>query len=283
MANVAAFGFTLYLTLHGRARGAKGLDGADKPRKGALGFIQDSFYGVEISPTWFGLDLKLFSYKPSLIGLGLLNLSFAAVQYETYGFISTRMWVYQAFYFAYLVNYFQFEYGMIYTWDLIAERFGWMLVWGDYVLVPFFYSIPGWYLVHDQEPISPLQIAGLTALYIVGFILFRGTNEQKHQFKDDPKKTIWGKVPEAIEGRLLISGFWGVGRKLNYTGELCMYYAWSLTTGFHSFIPYLLPLWLTLFFPHRAWRDEARCKEKYGPLWDAYCRRAKFRMIPFIY
>ena len=35
--------------------------------------------------------------------------------------------------------------------DVIAERFGWMLIWGDYVLVPFFYSLPGWFLVRNEE------------------------------------------------------------------------------------------------------------------------------------
>lgn len=276
VANVAAFSFSIYLAMRGRRREGKG-------RPGLLGFIVDCFYGVELNPTLGGVDLKMFSYRPSLMGLGLLNLSFAAAQYQELGHLTTRMMVYQVFYFAYLFNYFQFEYGMIFTWDIIAERFGWMLVWGDYVLVPFFYSIPGWYLLHDQDPMPLWQVAALSLLYVTGFILFRGSNEQKHQFKVDPHKPIWGRPPESIAGRLLISGFWGVGRKLNYTGELTMYAAWSLTTGFGSVIPYLLPLWLVALFSHRAWRDDQRCRAKYGPLWDAYCKKARFRMIPYLY
>jgi Delta14-sterol reductase len=276
VANVAAFSFSIYLTVRGRAREGKG-------RPGAFGFIVDCFYGTELNPTMGGVDLKMFSYRPSLIGLGLLNVSFAAAQYQELGYVTTRMWVYQVFYLAYLVNYFQFEYGMIYTWDIIAEKFGWMLVWGDYVLVPFFYSIPGWYLLHDTDPMPTWQVVALAALYVVGFVLFRGSNEQKHQFKADPERPIWGKRPEALGGKLLVSGFWGIGRKLNYTGELSMYIAWSLTTGLGSVVPYLLPLWLVILFSHRAWRDDQRCRAKYGPLWDAYCKRATFRMIPFLY
>jgi delta14-sterol reductase len=149
--------------------------------------------------------------------------------------------------------------------------------------VPFFYSVPGFYLIDALDPLEPWQIAGLVVLYAVGIVLFRGSNEQKHSYRSDPTAKIWGKPPETLGGKLLVSGFWGVGRKLNYTGELCMYYAWTLTTGFRSVVPYLLPLWLTVFFPHRAWRDEQRCHEKYGDLWDQYKRRAKFRMIPFIF
>jgi delta14-sterol reductase len=113
--------------------------------------------------------------------------------------------------------------------------------------------------------------------------LFRGANQQKHRFKQDPRARIWGKPAETVGGKLLVSGFWGVGRKLNYTGELLMYYAWTLPCGFASIVPYLVPLWLTVFFPHRAWRDEQRCRAKYGAMWRDYCRRAKFKMIPFIY
>jgi len=50
-----------------------------------------------------------------------------------------------------------------------------------------------------------------------------------------------------------------------------------------SVVPYLLPLWLMVLFPHRAWRDDQRCRAKYGEQWEAYCRRARFRMIPFLY
>jgi delta14-sterol reductase len=276
VANVAAFSASIWLTVRGRR-----ITGEARP--GIVGFVVDCFYGVELNPKLAGVDLKLFSYRPSLMGLGLLNVSFAAAQYQELGHLTTRMWVYQVFYLAYLFNYFQFEHGMIFTWDIIAERFGWMLVWGDYVLVPFFYSVPAWYLVNDRSDMPAWQIAALAALYVIGFVLFRGSNEQKHQFKADPQKPIWGRTPEALGGKLLVSGFWGIGRKLNYTGELCMYFAWSLTTGFQSVVPYLLPLWLMVLFPHRAWRDDQRCRAKYGALWDEYCRRARFRMIPFLY
>ncbi len=273
--NLFAFSFTLYLVLTGRRK----LGG----RPGVGGFISDSFYGVEINPNLFGVDLKMFSYRPSLIGLGLLNVSFAFAQYEAHGLITTRMWLFQIFYFIYLTNYFQFEYGMLYTWDIIAEKFGWMLVWGDYALVPFFYSVPGWFLIDNLDPMPSWEPPVLCALFALGFWIFRGTNEQKHRYKVNPQTHIWGKPAQAVGGRLLVSGFWGIGRKLNYTGELCIYFSWTLTTGFHSIVPYLLPLWLFCLFTHRAWRDDQRCRAKYGPLWVEYCAHAKFKMFPFIY
>jgi delta14-sterol reductase len=245
--------------------------------------FRGAFFGVELNPSFAGIDLKFFSYRPSLLGLAILNAAFAVRQYELYETLSTAMLLYQGFTLAYIINYFQFEDGMLRTWDIVSERFGWMLVWGDYVLVPFFYSLPGWYLIHPSTPLSPWAAAGLVVLYVFGFWLFRGANEQKHRFRTDPNLPIWGRQPETVGGRLLISGFWGIGRHLNYTGEILIYVAFASTTGLQSPVPYLLPLWLIALLAHRAWRDEQRCLAKYGSLWELYTRRVRFRMLPFCY
>ena len=272
VANVFAFAFSGWLQLRNvRARG------------GSREFWRGYFAGLEAAPTCFGLDLKFFSYRPSLIGLALLNASFAVVQYETYGELSLGMVLYQAFTFLYVLNYFQFEHGMVHTWDIISERFGWMLIWGDYVLVPFFYCLPAWWLVHASEPLSPAIAVVTTLLFLFGFWLFRSANQQKHSFKRDPNVLIWGQPAQALDGRLLVSGLWGIGRHLNYTGEICVYLAFALTTGFTSWMPYLLPAWLAALLWHRSRRDERRCRAKYGELWERYSRKARFSMVPFIH
>ena len=272
-ANVFAFGLAGWLYWR-----------AARERDAPAGFWRGFFLGRELSPAWFGVDLKLFSYRPSLMGLALLNASFAVAQYEAHGELTLAMTLYQAFAFLYVLNYFQFEHGMVHTWDIVSERFGWMLVWGDYVLVPFFYCIAGWWLVDAAgPPLSPWAAAGIVALFVFGFVLFRGANGQKHRFRQDPGTRIWGRTAESLDGRLLVSGFWGVGRHLNYTGEICVYVAFALTTGFASFVPYLLPAWLTGLLVHRARRDERRCRAKYGALWDRYTERARFSMLPYVY
>ncbi len=275
--NVVSFALSGWLYWKGiRDRGAS---------PGSPGVWRGFFYGVELNPSAFGVDLKLYSYRPSLIGLALLNASFAVVQYETYGYLTLAMILYQAFTFLYVLNYFQFEYGMIHTWDIVSERFGWMLVWGDYVLVPFFYCIPGWWLVNASEsaPLSPVAATLILLLFVFGFWVFRGTNGQKHRFKSDPNTRIWGRPAQSLDGRLLVSGFWGIGRHLNYTGEICVYLSFALTTGFASWVPYLLPAWLASLLWHRSRRDERRCHAKYGELWERYTKRVRYRMLPLIY
>jgi delta14-sterol reductase len=247
------------------------------------GALRDWWFGPELNPEFWGIDLKMFGYVPSLAGVWVLNASFASAQWAELGHLTTRMVLYQSFFTIYILNAFSTEYGLLSMWDVIAENFGWMLVWGDYVLVPFFYCLVGWFVLRDTAPMAGPEAVALACMFALGLSLFRGANEQKRRFKDNPQIRIWGKAASTIDGKLLISGFWGIGRKLNYTGELLIYLSWTLCAGFASPIPYVLPLWLASLQVHRAWRDEQRCRAKYGLAWDEYRRKARFRMIPFIY
>jgi len=251
---------------------------------GLRGLVVDLWLGVELNPTWRGVDLKVFAYQPSLIGLSILNVAFAWAQWELQGRLTPQMIAYQAFWWLYLTTHYLHETGVLSMWDVIAEEFGFMLVWGDLVLVPFFYCIGGWWLLDDPRPdLGGMALAGLVALHVLGLWIFRGANAQKDRFKRDRTARIWGRPAQTLGGRLLVSGWWGIGRKINYTGEIMVYLSLALCTGFQSVVPYLLPLWLCVLLPHRAWRDEKRCRAKYGELWDQYCARARFRMIPFVY
>lgn len=40
------------------------------------------------------------------------------------------------------------------------------------------------------------------------YMVFRGANKQKHDFKKNPKAPIWGKPPKVIGNKLLASGYW---------------------------------------------------------------------------
>ncbi|MEM9865281.1 MAG: hypothetical protein AAF938_26995 [Myxococcota bacterium] len=283
-ANVWALLITAYLMARGWRR---------NPPAGLWDRLKSIWLGAELNPRLASVDLKMFMYHPSLIGLHVVNLAFASQQLERYGTITAEMFLYQCFTSAYLFTHYVREDFMLSTWDIIAERFGFMLVWGDLVYVTFYYSIVGWWVVDRgwtgsgdaavHEPLSTAALVALVVLHLLSHVLFRGSNWQKDRFKRNPSAPIWGKPPELVGGRLLASGWWGIGRKLNYTGEIGVYITFALCAGLSSWIPYVLPFSLVLLLAQRAWRDEQRCKKKYGELWDAYCARARFRMVPFLY
>jgi len=270
-ANLFAVGWSLLLYWRGRARGAE---------PSGRGFVRDCWMGVELNPTWRGVDLKVFAYQPSLIGLGLLVAAFGYAQYEQLGHLTPQMALYQACWWLYLYTHYRDEAGVLSMYDVIAEKFGFMLVWGDLVLVPFFYCTAGWYLLAQTEPMSTPALLLIAAVFSLGLWIFRGANKQKHRFKLDRNATIWGAPARLLGDRLLISGWWGLGRKINYTGELMVYFAVAATAGLGHIGPFLVPLWLLSLLVHRAWRDEQRCSAKYGPLWQEYRRAVPVRMLP---
>ena len=244
---------------------------------------KDIWLGAELNPEWFGVDVKMFLYQPSLIGVNLLVVAFASAQHDLYGRLTPQMGCMLAFWCAYLFTHYVKEEFMLSTWDVIAEKFGMMLVWGDLVYVPFLYSLPCWWLVDETRPFETWQWVALSAAFLGALWVFREANWQKERFKRTPKAPIWGKQPELVGGKLLASGWWGIGRKLNYTGEIGVYVCFALTTGFGHPWPYLLPLSLMVLLAQRASRDDKRCSSKYGDVWKAYCARARFRMVPFLY
>jgi Delta14-sterol reductase len=246
--------------------------------------VEDFVMGAELNPHILGVDVKFFSYRPSMAGWLLLNLSFLAKQYDTLGFVTGRMLLYQLLTAWYVWDYFVHESKMVHTWDIIAEHFGLMLVWGDYVFIPFGFSVQNFFLLRDTRPVSLIEVTIILAVFTVGFAIFRGANSQKHKFKTDPTAPIWGKPPITVGGRLLASGFWGMARHMNYTGDLLLALSYCLPCGFRAgSLPYFYLLYLLLLTVHREKRDDERCAIKYKAVWEEYCLRVPYRMVPFLY
>lgn len=155
-----------------------------------------------------------------------------------------------------------------------------MLVFGDYVFIPFAFCVQCHYLFHYPDFSNFVLPAFILALYFVGFYIFRTANSQKNQYKTDPSKPIWGKVPETVGGKLLVSGFWGLGRHMNYTGDLIMAIAYCLPCGV-QIGGYFYAFYLFTLLVHRAYRDDTKCREKYGKIWQDYCKIVPYVYIPF--
>ncbi len=279
VANVSAFAWAAQLFVTGRR--SADYSGANPTRLPS--WLHDLWFGPLLNPKLGGVDVKMFAYHPSLIGLWIVVAAFAYQQYETRGEIPLQMWLFQAFWWAYLFTHYLREDFMLSTWDIIAENFGLMLSWGDLVYVTFFYPIAGWFLLGDTASIGPAAAMALVVLHVAGHWIFRSSNWQKDRYKRDPQAKIWGRPAEALGGKLLVSGWWGIGRKINYTGEIMVYFSFALCAGFASWVPYLLPVSLIALLAHRAARDDKRCRRKYGDLWQVYCARARFRMLPYVY
>jgi protein-S-isoprenylcysteine O-methyltransferase Ste14 len=254
-------------------------------------FLPDLFFGRAENLQISGgkVDVKMWLYMTGAIMLELNVLSFEAHHFILYRggtspgiFLSTALITY------FIVDYFIFERVHLYTYDLFAERVGFKLVWGCLVFYPYFYSIFLWCTVHLPDAGTPAWLLVIYALiFFCGWILARGANMQKYFFKKDPGRTFIGLMPETItDGRnkLLVNGFWGVSRHINYFGEILMATGIILCTGYPSLIwPWLYPFYYIVFLVSRQMDDDKRCAVKYGELWETYRKKVRWRIIPYIY
>lgn len=76
---------------------------------------------------------------------------------------------------------------------------------------------------------------------------------------------------------------WGLARHLNYVFELMLALSWSLPTLGHGVLPFVYFWFLLVLLVHRVFRDEEKCRNKYGAGWELYCNQVPYRMIPGIF
>ncbi|KAM3217710.1 delta(14)-sterol reductase isoform X1 [Capsicum annuum] len=244
--------------------------------------IHDWWFGIQLNPEFMGIDLKFFFVRAGMMGWLLINLSVLA-KCIIEDKLSQSMILYQIFCGLYILDYFFYEEFMTSTWDIIAERLGFMLVFGDLVFIPFTFSIQGWWLLSNKVELKTAAIIANCLVFLVGYLVFRGANKQKHMFKKDPKAPIWGKPPKVIGGKLLASGYWGIARHCNYLGDLLLASSFSLPCGISSVVPYFYPIYLLILLIWRERRDEARCAEKYKDVWAEYRKLVPYRILPYVY
>lgn len=72
------------------------------------------------------------------------------------------------------------------TMDIVSDGFGYMLAFGDLTWVPFTYSLQARYIVDHPIRLSPLAIAGILGVKILGMYIFRSSNSQKNTFRSNP-------------------------------------------------------------------------------------------------
>ena len=258
------------------------------------------FLGCEWNPRLGGVDIKMFLYLVGAVGLQLNILSCMVAHMELNdGKVSNAMAVYVALMGWFLTEYLLGEEVHLYTYDLFAEKIGFKLVWGCLVFYPFFYSISIAPLVsfrpseRSNSDLSPMAVAAIVGLFLSGWALTRGANMQKFWSRTQPQEKVvfFGLVQQrTLPGtRILVSGWWGLSRHINYLGEIVQAVAVALPgclvaqTPLLSLVPLLYPLYYLLLFVPRQVDDDAVCRAKYGAVWDEYVKLVPYRICPGVW
>jgi len=255
------------------------------------------FYaGIELHPRLFGVDIKQWTNcRAGMMGWALLTLNFAIASIQLDGFKLGP--VVNAFLInLYLLKFFYWETGYFNTLDITLDRAGYYLCWGCLTWVQVFYTFSAYFLVAHPTKVSNPGSFAILLLGLLSLVLNYMADYQKEMFKvSGGECIIWGRKAKFIpveykthdgktkKSKLLISGFWGLSRHMNYVFELILALSWSLPALGYGFFPFLYFGFLVILLVHRTFRDDEKCLAKYGEGWKEYCKHVPYKMVPFIF
>jgi Delta24(24(1))-sterol reductase len=266
----------------------------DLPRTGIV--VYDFFMGTVLYPRIGIVDIKMIAEcRWSWTTLMILTLSCAWKQYEQLGYVTREMGVMLVAHWLYSNATAKGEHCIPCTWDMFHEKFGWMLNFWNTTGVPFLYCFQSFYLLKNQKSPADSQpvwfIWCVYALLVGAYYIFDTANAHKASWKKAFKRNTFPQLPWSFlpdparcvrtpKGDLLVDGWYAFGRKLQYTGDILMALSWGLACGFKSPLPYFYFVFFLSMINHRQWRDEVRCKEKYGLYWDIYTKVTPNVFVP---
>ena len=286
--------------------------------------LYDWFIGRELNPRVTipvigEVDLKEWcELRPGMMGWIILNCAWCAQQYRNFGFITDSIICITLVQAVYIIDSWWFEPAILTTMDITTDGFGTMLAFGDLVWVPFVYSMQTRYLSVHPLSLGPVKLVGIVGLIFLGFFIFRSANSQKNDFRTNPKAQSVShlKYIETKTGsKLLISGWWGISRHINYLGDWIQSWPYSLPTGVAGYqilaagtqardayvmtdgrevvqgdargwgmvFTYFYIVYFAVLLVHRERRDDEKCHRKYGDDWLKYKKIVRYRIIPGIY
>jgi 7-dehydrocholesterol reductase len=182
--------------------------------------------------------------------------------------------------------------------DIQHDRAGYYICWGCLVWVPAVYTSAAFYLTTADT--STLSFPTALAMFAAGLVCIWSnydSDRQRYVFRQTHGKCrIWGRDPRHIVATyqtaagdtktalLLVDGWWRISRHYHYVPEICAALCWSLP-ALHAkdgswIAPYFYVVYLTILLTDRAYRDDSRCRAKYGKHWDQYCETVPYKIVP---
>ncbi|TDZ29488.1 7-dehydrocholesterol reductase [Colletotrichum trifolii] len=225
----------------------------------------DFYMGIELNPRLGEhFDLKLFTNgRAGMMTWTLIDVSNLALQHRN-GTMSTSLILVTFLHSIYVVDFFANESWYLRTIDITHDHYGFYLAWGCFTWLPTMYTLQAQYLGRYPTSPSPAYLAVTFSLGLLGYYIFRRVNAQKDLCRRTSGDClIWGEPARFIvapyrtsdgtlhKSLLLCSGWWGVSRHANYTGDLLLSFSMCAVAGTTTLLVWFYAIFMTGLLLHR--------------------------------
>jgi 7-dehydrocholesterol reductase len=258
--------------------------------------VIDFYWGMELYPQILGWDVKMFTNcRVGMMYWAVGILCYAAKNMEiNNGQLANAIFVNVTLQLIYITKFFYWEMGYMCSMDIQHDRAGYYICWGCLVWVPSVYTSHSFYLAEHSPELSTVASALILILGTIMIWINYDSDNQRYVFRQTGGEClIWGSKPDKIvaeyttdkgevrKSLLLLGGWWKVSRHFHYVPEILAAFCWSVPALDSAFIaPYFYVMFLTILLTDRAYRDDDRCRKKYGTYWDAYCKAVPYKIVP---
>jgi len=269
--------------------------------------VMDLYWGTELYPELFGLDVKTFTncrfgmtaWATALVSFAYFNAKINGGALHHDSAVAMVLTVF------YLGKFFLWEHGYWASMDIAHDRAGFYICWGCLVWVQTVYVSYGYYyawqttdsfvVAFGEENAAAASYAAIAVGVVMVYLNYEADRQRMHARSTRGAGSAWGSKYECIradyttdEGNartslLLASHLWKPARHFHYVFEILAAVSWCVPLSLGVLFPNVYWIFLTILLFDRARRDDARCFAKYGESWKRYRAEVPALVVPGLF